>query len=102
MTSTATTGYNICFNQATGATFNTALYTKRLSATTFNFGIRKSLAVSYSNTVYNTNTTYLVVVKYSFVNGSNVKQRKKCIYIWNYRLQSHQFPQHLKLTHWMS
>ena len=81
MTSTATTGYNICFNQATGATFfNTALYTKRLSATTFNFGIRKSLAVSYSNTVYNTNTTYLVVVKYSFVNGNDNDSAKMYVF----------------------
>ncbi|MBS1517961.1 MAG: T9SS type A sorting domain-containing protein [Bacteroidetes bacterium] len=81
MTATATTGYNICFNQSTGSTFfNTALYTKRLSATTFNFGIRKSIIINYSSTVYNTNTTYLVVVKYSFVNGNNNDSAKMYVF----------------------
>ncbi|HMQ70277.1 MAG TPA: T9SS type A sorting domain-containing protein [Ignavibacteria bacterium] len=81
MTSTATTGYNICFNQSTGATlFNTALFTKKVSPTTFNFGIRKSMSTSYSNTVYNTNTTYLVVLKYSFVNGNNNDSAKMYVF----------------------
>ena len=82
MTATATNGYNICFNQSTGGTFfNTRLYTRRVSATTFNFGIRKSLTTSYSSTVYNTNTTYLVVVKYSFVNGIDNDSAK--MYVFN-------------------
>lgn len=81
LTTTATTGYNICFNQSTGATFfNTMLYTKKLSSTTFNFGIRKSRNVSYSSTVFNTNTTYLAVIKYSFVAGANNDSSKMYIF----------------------
>lgn len=81
MTATATNGYNIGFNPSTGQTFiNTMLYIKRLSATTFNFGIRKSRNVSYSSTVYNTNTTYLAVLKYSFVNGDNNDSAKAYIF----------------------
>ena len=81
MTATATNGYNIAFNPSNGSTFlNTMLYVKRLSATTFNFGIRKSRNVSYSSTVYNTNTTYLAVLKYSFVNGDNNDSAKAYIF----------------------
>jgi len=81
MTATATNGYNIAFNPSTGGTFiNTMLHVKRLSATTFNFGIRKSRNVSYSSTVYNTNTTYLAVLKYSFVNGDNNDSAKAYIF----------------------
>ena len=81
MTGTATAGYNIAFNPSTGGTFiNTMLYVKRLSATTFNFGIRKSRNVIYSSTVYNTNTTYLAVLKYSFVNGDNNDSAKFFIF----------------------
>ncbi len=81
LTSTATNGYNIAFNPSTGQTFiNTMLYVKRISATTFNFGIRKSKNVTYSNTVYNTNTTYLAVIKYSFVNGDNNDSAKMYIF----------------------
>ncbi len=81
MTATATNGYNIGFNPSTGQTFiNTMLYVKRLSATTFNLGIRKSRIVSYSSTVYNTNTTYLAVVKYCFVNGDNNDSAKAYIF----------------------
>ena len=81
MTATATNGYNIAFNPSTGGTFiNTMLYVKRLSATTFNFGIRKSRNVSYSSTVYSTNTTYLAVLKYSFVNGDNNDSAKVYIF----------------------
>ncbi|HMS33812.1 MAG TPA: T9SS type A sorting domain-containing protein [Ignavibacteria bacterium] len=81
MTATATIGYNIGFNMSTGQTFiNTMLYVKRLSATTFNLGIRKSRIVSYSSTVYNTNTTYLAVLKYCFVNGDNNDSAKAYIF----------------------
>jgi hypothetical protein len=81
MTATATNGYNIGFNMSTGQTFiNTMLYIKRLSATTFNLGIRKSRNVSYSSTVYNTNTTYLAVLKYCFVNGDNNDSAKAFIF----------------------
>lgn len=81
MTATATIGYNIGFNMSTGQTFiNTMLYVKRLSATTFNLGIRKSRNVSYSSTVYNTNTTYLAVLKYCFVNGDNNDSAKAYIF----------------------
>lgn len=81
LTATATSGYNIGFNPTTGETFiNTMLFVKRLSATTFNFGIKKSKNVSYNSTVYNTNTTYLAVLKYSFVNGINNDSSKMYIF----------------------
>ena len=81
MTATATNGYNIALNPSNGSTFlNTMLYVKRLSATTFNFGIRKSRNVSYSSAVYNTNTTYLAVLKYSFVNGNDNDSAKVYIF----------------------
>ncbi|HMQ70416.1 MAG TPA: hypothetical protein PKA90_15630 [Ignavibacteria bacterium] len=81
-TATATSGFNIAFNQGTGGTYtNTTLNIKRLSATTFNFGIGKTSSPSYSSNTYNTNTTYLAVIKYTFVNGDNNDSVK--MYIFN-------------------
>ncbi len=72
MTTQATQGNNIGFDQAGGSTnLNTQLYIQRVSASTFNLGIRKQGAVSYAPGVYNINTTYLAVVKYSFVAGAS-------------------------------
>jgi hypothetical protein len=69
--STVTDGYCIAFNPNTGGTnLNTALHVKRLSNSTFNLGIRKSNDIDYSNAIYQTGTTYLVVLKYSIINGS--------------------------------
>lgn len=79
---TMTQGYCICFNPNTGGTnLNTRMYIKRLTGTTFNFGIYKSYSVTYNNTVYNSNTTYLVVLKYSIVAGNNNDSSK--IYVFN-------------------
>lgn len=78
---TMTQGYCICFNPNTGGTnLNTRMYIKRLTGTTFNFGIYKSYSVAYNNTVYNSNTTYLVVLKYSIVSGANNDSSK--IYVF--------------------
>lgn len=72
LTPTATEGYNVCLDQEGGTTnLNTKPYIKRLSSSTFNFGIRKSDSITnYSGTVYSTNTTYLVIVSYTFKSGS--------------------------------
>ena len=79
---TMTQGYCICYNPNTGGTnLNTRMYIKRLTGTTFNFGIYKSYSVSYNNTVYNSNTTYLVVLKYSIVSGANNDSSK--IYVFS-------------------
>lgn len=81
LTATATNGYNIVFNQSTGATFfNTQLFVKKVSASTFNFGIKKTRNISYSSTAYNTNTTYLIVLKYSFVNGADNDSSKMYVF----------------------
>lgn len=67
---TFTQGYCISFNPNTGGTnLNTALHIKRLSAVTFDLGVRKLSSIAYANSVYTVNKTYLVVLKYSIVNG---------------------------------
>lgn len=72
LSSTMSAGYCICLNPNTGGTnLNTRLYLKKVTGTTFNFGIYKSKTVSYNSTAYNTNTTYLAVMKYAFVNGAD-------------------------------
>jgi len=81
MTATATQGYNIGFDQSGGATnLNTRLYVRRVSADTYNFGVNKMAGVSFSNTVYNTNTTYLVVLKYAFISGVDNDSSKMYIF----------------------
>ena len=74
MSSTASYGYNIGFNPMGGQTnHNTLLYIQKITSSTFNFGINKNsgTAAVYSTNTYNTNTTYLIVLKYSFVSGTN-------------------------------
>jgi len=74
MSSTASSGFNIGFNPTGGQTYNnTLLYIQKITSSTFNFGINKSSGAStvYSNNTYNTNITYLIVLKYSFVTGTN-------------------------------
>lgn len=79
--STMTQGYCICFNPSTGGTsLNTRLYIKRITGTTFNFGVFKTRNATYSTTVYNSNTTYLVVLKYSFVNGADNDSAKVYVF----------------------
>lgn len=70
--STVSQGYFICLNPNTGGTYlNTALYIKRLSATEFNVGVRKTSPVNYSNKVFETGKTYLGVLKYAIHSGLN-------------------------------
>jgi len=72
MTQTATQGYNIGFDQAGGTTnLNTRLYMQKVTSSTFKMGINKTGTTTYTIGNYNTNTTYLVVLKYSFVNGND-------------------------------
>lgn len=67
---TFTQGYCISYNPNTGGTnLNTALHIKRLSTATFDLGVRKLSSIAYANSVYNVNKTYLVVLKYSIING---------------------------------
>ncbi len=68
--SSVTEGYFISFNPNTGGTnLNTALHIKRLTATTFNLGVRKQNPPAYSNSVFEVGKTYLVVLKYSIIAG---------------------------------
>jgi hypothetical protein len=81
MTANATQGYNIAFDQSGGSTnINTQLYVQRVSSTTFKFGISKTGSVTYTANNYNINTTYLAVVKYSFIGGSNNDSAKAYIF----------------------
>lgn len=71
--STVTAGYCISFNPNTGGTnLNTSLYIKRLSDLTFNLGVQKEIGntVSYASNTFERGKTYLVVLKYSIVEGT--------------------------------
>lgn len=82
LSSTMTQGNCIGFNPNTGGTnLNTRLFIKRVTGSTFNFGVYKSRSAVFSSTVFNTNTTYLAVLKYSFVSGVNNDSAK--LYILN-------------------
>jgi len=68
--STVNQGYAICMNPYNaGTNLNTQLYIKRLSDSTFNFGVRKTDRISYGTNVYNIHKTYLAVLKYTIVPG---------------------------------
>ncbi|GEM_PF-1357001 len=75
MSINANEGYCINLDMTGGSTnFNTKTYFKKVSGTTFNLGIQKihaSGSIVYSNNVYNTNTTYLIVASYTFKPGSS-------------------------------
>ncbi|MBV6478288.1 MAG: hypothetical protein HGGPFJEG_01038 [Ignavibacteria bacterium] len=87
--STMTQGYCISFNPISGGTsLNTRLYIKRLTGNTFNFGVYKSNSTSFSSSVFNSNVTYLAVLKYSFVNGNNNDSAK--LYIFNSAVPSNE------------
>ncbi|MBK7233670.1 MAG: T9SS type A sorting domain-containing protein [Saprospiraceae bacterium] len=67
---TVTQGYAVCMNPNTGGTnLNTQLYIKRLSDSTFNFGVRKSGSIDYGTKVFVSHKTYLIVLKYTIVPG---------------------------------
>lgn len=83
LSASATHGYNICLDESDGATnLNTKTTIKRLTSSTFNFGMMKSDETPvFSSNVYNANTTYLVVVKYTFVAaGSNNDSAKLFVF----------------------
>lgn len=70
--STVILGNCIGFNPNTGGTnHNTSLYIKRLSDTTFDLGVQKVSGFNtvYTNMVFDLDKTYLVVLKYSIING---------------------------------
>jgi len=73
MSINATQGFCINLDQQGGATnFNTMTYFKKVTGNTFNLGIRKYTGSPvFSNNIYNTNTTYLIVASYTFKPGSN-------------------------------
>ncbi|HMS33811.1 MAG TPA: hypothetical protein PKC91_06970 [Ignavibacteria bacterium] len=73
LTAATTEGYNICMDEAGGSTnFNTKIFIKKISSSTFNFGIRKyDGPIKYSPVVYSKNTTYLVICSYTFINGAS-------------------------------
>ncbi len=74
----ATEGYNIGFDQAESSTnLNTRLYRRKGTSSNFQFGIAKHsnevVYEAYSNSIGN---TYLVVLKYMFITGSNNDRAK--------------------------
>lgn len=72
--STVTEGYCISFNPNTGGTnLNTSLYIKRLSDLTFNLGVQKEIGntIAYASNTFERGKTYLVVLKYSIVDGAS-------------------------------
>lgn len=73
----ATQGYITGFNPNAGTSLSSSLQIRKVTSGTFNFGIRKRLASTYSSTAYNTGTTYLAVIKYSFVSGSTTNDSAK-------------------------
>ncbi len=73
MSLNATQGFVINLDQWGGTTnFNTLTYFKKVTGNTFNIGIKKYTGSPvFSNNVYNTNTTYLIVASYTFKPGSS-------------------------------
>lgn len=73
----ATQGYITGFNPDAGTSLSSSLQIRKVTSGTFNFGVRKRLASTYSSTAYNTGTTYLAVIKYSFIGGSTTDDSVK-------------------------
>src|SRR5207249_1747715 len=55
----------------TSSTFAGRVFVKLASAGVINFGLGKSSTPTYSSTSFALNTTYLIVVKYTFNTGSS-------------------------------
>ncbi len=67
-----TEGYCISFNPNTGGTnLNTALHVRRTSSNSFQLGIRKLTSVQYGSKNFDVHKTYLIVLKYTILAGSN-------------------------------
>jgi len=73
LSAASTEGFNICLDEWGGSTnFNTKVFIKKLSSSTFNIGIIKyDQVIKYSPVVYSKNTTYLVICSYTFLAGLN-------------------------------
>lgn len=72
--STVTQGYGIAFDVGGSTTENnTRFFIKRLSDNEFNLGIQKigGFAIEFSNLPYRVGQTYLIVLKYTFIPGSD-------------------------------
>ncbi|HRJ98450.1 MAG TPA: hypothetical protein PL089_02395 [Ignavibacteria bacterium] len=78
----ATQGYCIGLDEIGSTNLTSYVYFKKVTANTFNFGIRKRSAISYSSNVYNTNTTYMIVASYTFKPGSSTNDECK-LYVFN-------------------
>ncbi|WP_291114111.1 T9SS type A sorting domain-containing protein [Flavobacterium sp. UBA6135] len=72
-TTSTTGGYIAGFVQGTGTTFGGTLWLNKVSESTYNIGVNPRTTAAntvYSSATYNTNTTYLVVISYTFVDGT--------------------------------
>jgi hypothetical protein len=72
-TTSVTGGYCAGFVQGTSSSFGGTLWINKVSESTFNIGVNPRTTAAntvYSPTAYNTNTTYLVVISYTFVDGT--------------------------------
>jgi hypothetical protein len=78
----ATQGYVTGLNQSVGTNLSSSLQIRKVTANTFNFGIRKRVRSTYTAATYNTGTTYLAVIRYIFAGGSNTDDTAK-LYIFN-------------------
>jgi hypothetical protein len=81
LSANAGSGHVIGFDQSGGTTnMNTCLYIQKLTSSTYKLGISKTDDASYGNTIYNTNRSYLVIMKYSFISGTDNDSTKMFVY----------------------
>ena len=78
LTATATQGYNITLDQWGGST-NICLKSQiqRVNNTTFKMGIEKYQGLVFAPKTFTINTTYLIVLKYTFVPGGAANDSAK-------------------------
>jgi len=72
-TTSTTGGYIAGFVQGTTSNFGATLWINKVSESTFNIGVNPRTTAAntvYSSTTYNTNTTYLIVISYTLVDGT--------------------------------
>ncbi|WP_396174583.1 T9SS type A sorting domain-containing protein [Flavobacterium sp.] len=72
-TTSTTGGYIAGFVQGTSSSFGGTLWLNKVSESTFNIGVNPRTTAAntvYSTGPYNTNTTYLVVISYTFNDGT--------------------------------
>lgn len=71
MTNATTSGGCISFNPTGGTYLNTILQIKRLTKNSFDFGIVKSSGALFLNSSFEVHRTYLIVLKYTFIKGTD-------------------------------